>query len=73
MHGSRLCWEWYLPYGLASRRRIEVRLFLLISASFLACRCLGVVFRQQDRYEKEPYGLLLLTFALEWRRFQLQY
>lgn len=40
-----------------------MRLFLLISASFLPAAVWVWFFRQQDRYEKEPYGLLLLTFA----------
>jgi len=40
-----------------------VRLFLLILASFLPAAAWAWFFRQQDRYEKEPLGLLLLTFA----------
>ena len=40
-----------------------MRLFLLILASFLPAAAWAWFFRQQDRYDKEPLGLLLLTFA----------
>ena len=40
-----------------------MRLFLLILASFLPAAAWAWFFRQQDRYEKEPPGLLLRTFV----------
>ena len=48
---------------LVSQRAINMRLFFLVMASFLPAGFWAWFFRQQDRYEQEPLGPLLLTFA----------